>query len=53
MAEVTRIRQPSVASMPPVRSLEAAQRLVTNIEAVSYALLRRRILSIIAVCSIV
>lgn len=50
MRKTARIRQ---QSMPSVRSLEAAQRLVGCVEAVGYALLRRQILSAIAICSIV
>ena len=46
-------QQQSMALLPGVRSLEAVQRLVVRVEAISYALLRRRILSTIVICSIV
>lgn len=50
MKRTKRIQQQSV---PSVRSLEAAQHLVACVEAIGYALLRRRILSAIALCSFV
>jgi hypothetical protein len=53
MRKTTRIQQKSMAPMPPVESLEAVRRLIACVEATSYALLRRRTLSAIAVCSIV
>jgi len=53
MTKTTEIRQQLAASMPRMRSLEAVQRLVSYAEAASYALLHRRILSTIAICSIV
>ena len=53
MRKTTRIQQKSMAPMPSVESLEAVRRLIACVEATSYALLRRRILSAIAVCSIV
>jgi hypothetical protein len=53
MRKTTRIQQKSMAPMPSVESLEAVRRLIECVEAASYALLRRRILSAIAVCSIV
>lgn len=53
MKKTTRIQQKSMASMMPVKNLETAQRPVTHVEAVSYVLLRRSILSAIASCSIV
>jgi hypothetical protein len=53
MKKTTRIRQTWMASMPSVESLEAVRHLTARIEAGSYALLRRRILSAIAICSIV
>jgi len=52
MRKANQIKQQSMA-LRPVRSLGAAQRLVICVEAASYALLRRRILSAVAVCSIV
>ena len=54
MRKTSRIQQQqSMASIPPERSLQTVQPLVACVEAISYALLRRRILSAIAVCSIV
>ena len=41
------------ASILPVKSLEAAHRLVSYLEAASYAMLRCRILSTIVICTIV
>jgi hypothetical protein len=53
MRKTTRIQQKSMAPMPSVESLEAVRRLIACVEAASYALLRRRTLSAIALCSIV
>jgi len=47
------IRQQSMASVLSVRRLETGQCLVSYVEAATYALLRRRILSTIVICSIV
>jgi len=43
----------SMAATIPVKSLAAVQRLVAQVEAASYALLRRRIFSVFAFCSFV
>ena len=53
MWKTPRIEQQSAASIRSPRSLEAARRLVSCVEAVSYALLRQRILSAVALYSIV
>ncbi|HEV7989280.1 MAG TPA: hypothetical protein VGP23_12390 [Candidatus Binataceae bacterium] len=53
MTKTNRIQQKSMALMPSVESLQAVRRLIACVEATSYSLLRRRILSAIAVCSIV
>ena len=53
MRLANRIQQKSAASMMPAKGLEGAQRLLACVEAAGYALLRRRVLSTIALCSIV
>ena len=53
MTKTNRIQQKSMALMPSVESLQAVRRLIACVEATSHSLLRRRILSAIAVCSIV
>jgi hypothetical protein len=53
MSQATLGQQKSMELVIPVKSLAAAQRLVARVEAVNYALLRQRILSAVAVCSIV
>jgi hypothetical protein len=53
MKKRTQIQQKSMAPMPYNESLEAVRRLIACVEAASYALLRRHILSAIALCSIV
>jgi hypothetical protein len=53
MSKAIETEQQSAASVLSVRSLEATRSLVSCVETASYALQRRQILSIIAVCSIV
>jgi len=52
MSKTIEIQLKSAASILLERSLENVQRLVGRGEAIGYALLRRRILSAIAICSI-
>src|SRR5262249_30962374 len=47
------IQQNSMAPMSSAESLKAVRHVIACVEAASYALLRRRILSAIAVCSLV
>jgi len=53
MRRTTLRQRRSMAPMMPAKSLVTVQRLVAHVEAASYALLRRRILSTIAVFSFV
>jgi hypothetical protein len=53
MLKTTEILQKSAASALTVSSLETTRRLVSYVEAASYALLRSRVLSVITVCLIV
>jgi len=53
MRKTNQIQQNSMAPMSSAESLKAVRHVITCVEAVSYALLRRRILSAIAVCSLV
>ena len=53
MRKTNQIQQNSMAPMSSAESLKAVRHVITCVEAASYALLRRRILSAIAVCSLV
>jgi len=53
VSKAIEIEQELTALLLSARNLQATRRLVSYVEAASYALLRRRILSAIAICSIV